>query len=383
MTQPNTQDILAVMSAPALVCTAAGVVESVNEYAADWLETTTTKAAGQLLGEFLRTPGESLTAFLQRSQRSGHACCKGHVYQVANRSRQIAMICHAQQLQGLQVSGHLLLVFSNVVRSGRDNEDVADFLSHTNSVPPAISQCSATKCHLNPSDANETNSLSDVALGLVHEVNQPLTAIAAYAHSCRRWLSAGPAVHPRLLPTVDKIIEQVHITGQMINSLKGLVRGHGDERQVCDLNELVRESLELLALDSRLESCAVESQLEAKPCPVLVSSAQIKIVLLNLLRNALEASLAFHATESRLCVSVSIEEDIWASATINDSGAGITAEAEAQLFQPFETSKPNGLGLGLIISRCLATAHAGQIDYLPGLSHGASFQLRLPLTQAN
>ena len=383
MTQPDAHDILSLMCAPALACTAAGVVESINEGAADWLGTTTAKAAGQPIAELLSSPGEKLSVFLQRSQRSGHACCNGYLYQAANRSLQTAMICHAQRLQGLQSKEKLLLVFTNAVPGGLYDESVSDCSAQRNSVSPAGSEEPAAQPHLNPTDMNETNALSDVALGLVHEVNQPLTAVAAYAHSCRRWLSAGPTVHPKLLPTVDKIIEQVHITGQMVNSLKGLVRGHGDERRACDLNELVSESLELLALDPRVECCEIESHLETTPCPVLVSSVQIKIVLLNLLRNALEASLAFDATESRLRVSVRMEEENWASATINDSGAGITAEAGQQLFQPFETTKSNGLGLGLVISRCLATAHAGLIEFQPGVDHGASFQLRLPLARVN
>lgn len=383
MTQPETDNILALMCAPALACTADGVVESMNEGAADWLGTTTTKAAGQPLTELLSCAGENLTGFLQRSQRRGHACCNGHLYQVAHGSSQTAMTCHAQRLQGLQPQGTLLLVFTDVVPGPRHDESVPDRSPHWNSDSPDCTTGHATRLQLNSSEVNGSNALSDVALGLVHEVNQPLTAVAAYAHSCRRWLSSGQTVHPKLLPTVDKIIEQVHITGQMVNSLKGLVRGYGDERRWCDLNQLVSESLDLLALDPRLERCEVESHLEAKSCPVLVSSVQIKIVLLNLLRNALEASLACEATKSRLCVSVQVEEETWASATINDSGAGITDEVGQQLFQPFETTKSDGLGLGLVISRCLANAHSGQIDYQPGMEHGASFQLRLPLAQVS
>ena len=333
-----------------------------NEYAANRLGTTAASAEGEPVTDLLCAPDEILPAFLQRMQRHGHACTKGYVYTVADHSRQAAMVCHAQRLQGVQTSGNLLLVLTDVESVTLSGEPAPHWQS-------------------NLSDLNGMDALSNVALGLVHEVNQPLTAVATYAHSCRRWLSAGSAAHPKLLPTIDKIIEQVHVTGQMINSLKGLVRGHDDERRVCDLNELMRESLELLALNPRIEGCSVETHLETEPCQVLVNAVQIKIVLLNLLRNGLEAGLAFNADDSCLRVTVRAEEEDWASATIHDSGPGITAEAGEQLFQPFETSKPNGLGLGLIISRCLAAANAGQINYLSGVPHGASFKLRLPLAE--
>lgn len=378
MTQPTTQDILSSMRAPALVCSPSGVIEAMNASAADWLATSNSTAAGQAISDLLYAPSEGLEGFILRSERLGHAFCEGQVYRQGRHSRRTGMLCHAQRFNVPELSGSLLLIFTDDIPTAATNghnvacKDACNSSFDANADALSFSTCA---------DENETNALSAVALGLVHEVNQPLTAIAAYAHSCSHWLQAGQNDHPKLRPTVDKIIEQVHVTGQMVNSLKGLVRGHDDERRTCDLNQLVRESLDLLALDPRIEHCSVDSQLETYPCPVVVSSVQIKIVLLNLLRNALEASLASEFGESRIYVSVTSEKKNWASATVSDTGVGITAEAGEQLFQPFVTSKTNGLGLGLVISRCLANAHAGCIDYQPGVPHGASFELRLPLAR--
>ena len=382
MTQPDTQDILATMCAPALVCSAGGIVELMNQCAADRLGTTSAKAAGEPISAFLHAPDEMLFAFLQRTEANGHACSKGYVYMTDNQSRQTAMVCHAQRLQGYPASGNLLLILADVESDCLPDKSVSDRLSPSESFEPKLRNDQTAQWQPDHSGEHGFNALSNVALGLVHEVNQPLTAVSTYAHSCRRWISDDPAMHPKLLPTVDKIIEQVHITGEMINSLKGLVRGHDDERRIWELSELVRESLELLRLDPRLENCAVESHLDDKPCQVLVSSVQIKIVILNLLRNGLEASLACKDTDSHLCVSVSAKEGS-ARVTINDSGAGIPAETKEQLFQPFETSKSTGLGLGLIISRCLATVHGGHIECQPGIPHGTAFLLHLPLAQGN
>ena len=377
MTQSDTQDILAAMCAPALVCSAAGVVGSMNHCAANWLGTTPATAAGEPISKFLHAPDEMLSAFLSRTLKNGHACSKGHVYKADDRSRQMTMVCHAQRLLGFPASGNLLMVLADVESDCLSDKRVHDHSDQNERVTPEFCNGYASHRQANNPDEQGINALSNVALGLVHEVNQPLTAIATYAHSCRRWLSNEPALHPKLLPTVEKIIEQVHITGKMINSLKGLVRGHHDERRVWDLNELVRESFELLALDPRLDSCTVESHPDDKPCPVMVSSVQIKIVLLNLLRNALDASLADAFTDSHMRVSISTKEG-WASVAVNDSGAGIPVKAREQLFQPFETSKSNGLGLGLIISRCLATAHGGHIECQHGVPHGTAFLLHLP-----
>ncbi len=382
MSQHNAQDVLAVLTAPALVCAPGGTVVAMNEAAADWLGTSITAAAELLLGELLDTPSESLVGFLQRSQRDGHALCNGYAYRHADRSRQTAMVCHAQRLRGLQQSPCLLLVFSHAAPHAA-HECVLEGSAVEESSTPTIGDRATAGWRTHRAEVSGMSELSEVALGLVHEVNQPLTAIATYAHSCRRWLSGGLTDHPKLLPTVDKIIEQAHITGQMISSLKGLVRGHDDVRRLCDLNQLVGESLDVLALDPRIEGCVIESEAEAGACPVVVSPAQIKIVLLNLLRNAVEASLATDRGESRVRVSVSTQGKGWASATVSDSGKGITPEAGEQLFEPFVTSKSDGLGLGLLISRCLATAHAGHIEYRPNVPRGTSFQLLLPLARVS
>ena len=378
MKQPEAQDILSVMCAPALVCTAAGVIRSINEFAADRLGIPTKEAAGVSVSKILDTSGEQFSAFLQRTQITGYAISEGVVYKAGDNSKQATVMCHAQRLRGKRMSNTMLIVMADIATSSVPDRYYADCSGIGNSLSSSSHKSALDRQCAASFDPDGAKALSNVALGLVHEVNQPLTAIAAYAHSCRHWLSAVPEVHPRLLPTVDKIIEQVHITGQIVNSLKGLVRGQNDEREQCDMNVLVRESLDLLALDNRLERCDVKLHLTADPCLVSVNSVQIKIVLLNLMRNGLDASLASNTNAPRLSVTVKADEEHWVCAEINDSGEGISDEAGQQLFQPFETSKPNGLGLGLIISRCLASSHAGQIVHTPGVPDGASFRLRLP-----
>lgn len=370
------------MSAPALVCSTDGTIVAINDQAGDWLMTSRTRAAGQSISEFLSTPRESLDEFLQRSQRRGHALYEGLLFRQTKHYRHAGMLCHAQVFHASQYSENLqLLVFTDDFTATEKQDTPMLHSAPRRADNLKLQQEMLEKLVVKNSTVNNSNAWVDVALGMVHEVNQPLTAIEVYACSCRRWLSEGVTEHPKLLPTIDKIIDQVHSTGHMINSLKKLVRGKDDIRSTFDLNQLVRESLELLALDPRMEHCKVESKLESGLCPVVVSSAQVKIVLLNLLRNALEASLAFDASEPCLSVSVTSKEKRWACATVIDTGAGIPSETEKHLFQPFVTSKSGGLGLGLVISRYLANAHAGFIEQQPCLPHGASFQLRLPLAR--
>ena len=381
MTQSDVQNVLSVMCAPALVCSDAGTVIAANKSADDWLGISRSDSIGQALGTIIETSGETLDEFLQRSQFLGHANCKVVVRHNANTAQNAPMSCHGQRLLGLVPAENLLLVFTNnemnAVHGRRvldENTGTEPYTHSHNGTAAAISPPSLTQ-------RSDMNTLNEVAIGLIHEVNQPLAAISTYAYSCQRWLGTGVHHHPKLLPTVEKIIQQVQLTGQMINGLKGLVRGHAENREICDLKQLMRESLAALALDPRIEHCILKSQLDEAPCPVMVRPVQIKIVLLNLLRNALDASLICGPDDASMCVTVKPYEGGWAIATISDSGAGINAQTSEQLFQPFMTTKSEGLGLGLVISRCLATAHAGCIEFHPGLPSGTSFQLRLPLAR--
>jgi len=365
MTQLDTQTLLSVLSAPALVCTRGGTVIGLNPAASTWLDIDGVVATGQSLGDLLHAPLESLTGFVERCSHGGQGVCNGHVYRRGDRSLGVAMSCHAQQLRGTRPDESLLLVFATDTRV-RDE--------------PKVQARQKGAVELHDQDALSEVALSEVALSLVHEANQPLTAIATYAHSCRRWLDAGRSDHPKLIPTLDKIIERVHATGRMISSLKGLVHGRDDDCRPCDLNQLVGESLDVLALDPRVERCTIESRPGADACPVLVSPVQIQLVLMNLQRNALEASLAAEGSDAWVRVAVTVDTE-YAWATLSDSGAGVTHEASTQLFQPVMSGKSNGLGLGLAICRWLAIANAGRVDYHPGVPNGASFRLSLPIAR--
>lgn len=205
-------------------------------------------------------------------------------------------------------------------------------------------------------------TLGEMASAIAHEINQPLTAISAYAQALRRMLS-GPAQNPELVgETLESIAGQALRAGDVVRRIRGFVRHRESGREVCDVNELVKTAIELEAFDLRHNDVLLESSLGGSLPPVLVDPVQIQQVCVNLIRNAVDAMRDVAPARRRLQLSTAASDD-GVVIRCADAGPGIAPSMREHLFQPFQTSKAEGMGMGLSISRSIVDAHGGTLRH--------------------
>jgi len=203
-------------------------------------------------------------------------------------------------------------------------------------------------------------AMGEMASTLAHELNQPLSAIANYLKGSRRLLEGRDDERSAMMrEAMDKAAEQALRAGQIIRRLRDFVARGESERRVESLAKLVEEASALALVGVKDQGVRVRFQFEPTIDRVLADKVQIQQVLLNLIRNAVEAMQ--QSPRRELMLSTAWAEDNMIAVSVTDSGHGIPEEARSQLFQPFFTTKRHGMGVGLSICRTIVEAHGGQI----------------------
>ena len=221
------------------------------------------------------------------------------------------------------------------------------------------------------------STLGEMTTGLAHELNQPLTAIATYARAAERLAAQGPAQHEEVVSALQQIAAQALRAGEIIKRLRLLVRNRETQEELLDLNALVRELVILAQSDARANG--VQLQLELAPVlPMVLGDAiQLQQVMLNLVRNAIDAVCADAGSERtvRLCTAPC---DEGVEMCVLDAGPGIDPAIRERLFEAFATTKPEGTGLGLAISRSIIESHRGKLNWRANAPRGSCFYFHLP-----
>jgi len=220
-------------------------------------------------------------------------------------------------------------------------------------------------------------AMGEMASALAHELNQPLSAIANYMKGSQRLLEASTDQRARQVrDAMDKAAEQAMRAGQIIRRLRDFVSRGESERRVEDVKKLVEEASALALVGAKDRGVRVRFDLAPEAKLVLADKVQIQQVLLNLIRNAIEA---MDGCERRdLMIAAAALPGNMIEISVADTGSGIAPEVGAQLFQPFVTSKPQGMGVGLSISRTIVEAHGGAIAPHPNPAGGTVFSFTLP-----
>jgi two-component system sensor kinase FixL len=212
-------------------------------------------------------------------------------------------------------------------------------------------------------------------------LNQPLTAIANYAHASSRFLNRPEPDLDEVREAVREIAAEALRAGTIIKRLRQLVRGGEDTREHSDVNELIEELRLLTVADARVHDARIRFELTEDVPEVFIHRTQITQALLNLIRNALESLGDASAAQREILVRSQRTATGDCEILVCDNGPGVAPEIIDQMFDPFRTTKKNGTGLGLPMSRTIAEAHGGKLHYAPGEPCGACFTLTLPAVE--
>ena len=220
-------------------------------------------------------------------------------------------------------------------------------------------------------------AMGEMASALAHELNQPLSAIANYTKGSRRLLADSRDERAGILrDAMDKAAEQALRAGDIIRRLRDFVARGESERRVEDVKKLVEDASALALVGVRDKGVRVQFNFDPGSDFVLADKVQVQQVLLNLIRNAIEAMEGSERRE--LVIATAAAPDDMVEISVTDTGAGIAPEIAAQLFQPFVTSKRQGMGVGLSISRTIVEAHGGSIAPRSNPGGGTIFCVTLP-----
>ncbi len=220
--------------------------------------------------------------------------------------------------------------------------------------------------------------LGEMSAGIAHEINQPLTAISVYADSGMRLLAAGKL--ERLPDVLEKLAAQARRAGGVIERVQRLARRQVPARETADCNALLAEVCKIIEKDANMRNIELTLDLQASLPKVYCDAIQIQQVMLNLLRNSLDAisqnaqSSGGEITVATQCLNQGVEVEI----LVCDNGPGIAAELTDALFEPFASAKPKGIGMGLPISRAIIEAHDGELRFANNVDAGATFCFTLP-----
>lgn len=222
------------------------------------------------------------------------------------------------------------------------------------------------------------SAMGEMAAALAHELNQPLTAVINWTQAARRMLEQpGAAAGQKALDFMEKSIGQANRAGQIIRRLRDFVSKGDTDHRLEDINKVVEEASALALVGAQEYSVRAIFELDAELPPVLIDKVQIQQVVINLVRNAVEALVA--VAVRTVTISTALRTDETVEVRVADTGPGLAPEVLAHLFQPFVTTKERGMGVGLSISRSIIDNHGGRLLASENAGGGTIFSFTLPI----
>lgn len=226
-------------------------------------------------------------------------------------------------------------------------------------------------------------TLGELAASIAHEVNQPLAAVVANADAGLHWLARQPPDLEEVRQALSHIVKDGHRAGEIIKRVRALVKRTPPQRERLNINDVVREVIALLRSELQKRGIVLQTRLATDLPQISGDRIQLQQVILNLIVNAAEAMSGEGEGPRELLIDTEgddTEGDLSSEVlvAVRDSGPGLKEEGLDRLFDPFYTTKPNGIGMGLAISRSIIASHGGLLWASRNLPHGATFQFTLP-----
>ena len=222
-------------------------------------------------------------------------------------------------------------------------------------------------------------TMGELAASIAHEVNQPLTAVTNNSSACLRLLAADNLKPEVLRRALEEIVADGNRASAVVARIRAFIKKAPAEKNELDINEVIQEVLALAGRELLENRVLIECQLTKALPLVLADRVQLQQVLLNLIMNGVEAMIALRDQSRSLWVESRVDESGDILVAVRDSGTGLGSEAD-RVFTPFFTTKANGMGMGLSISRSLVESHGGRLWATPNFPNGAVFSFTLPIS---
>jgi C4-dicarboxylate-specific signal transduction histidine kinase len=256
----------------------------------------------------------------------------------------------------------------------KSNEELRRSIEDVRKAQQALLNTQADLAHL-----SRVFTMGELTTSIAHEVNQPLTAVVTQGHACVEWLSASPPDLEEARESAQRIIQDGTRAGRILGHIRSLVKKDVPERGLLDMNEVIQELVVFLRGEVQNQRVSLRMDLDPKLPRVRGDRVQLQQVVLNLIMNGMEAMRALNGAEKEIWIRTRGDKDANIRVVVEDIGVGLTAEIADKIFQPFFTTKEQGIGMGLSISRTIVESHAGHLWATPGAEHGAVFQFTIPV----
>lgn len=232
--------------------------------------------------------------------------------------------------------------------------------------------------HTDMITASRLATMGEMAAAIAHEINQPLAAIATYASAAERLLNAGPENTGDVKGALASVKAQAHRAGEIIRKLRSFVRPEVASLEVKDLKSIIEEIRSLAELDARANNIQLSIDVANNLPEIIADGVQIQQVILNLLRNGIDAMLDCDPDDRQLELHGYMSSPDEVRVDVIDRGHGISQSVRDSLFNPFFTTKTSGMGMGLAISQTIVKSHGGKLGFEDNPGGGTTFYVTLP-----
>ena len=226
--------------------------------------------------------------------------------------------------------------------------------------------------------ANRLMSVDAATAAIAHEIKQPLTAISARCSAALRWLKRTPPNLEEAIACLTAMMEASDRANEVVDSTRELFKTTAQHRTMIEINRLVRQVLRMVENDLHVHGVSVSTEFQEDLPQIMADRTQLQQVILNLVKNAIEAMAAGPTAKKTLRLVTTQDGNSVVSLSVQDTGPGITPENGTHVFDPFFTTKSSGMGLGLSISQRIIEDHGGELRLTKTDSNGCTFEITLP-----
>jgi signal transduction histidine kinase len=229
--------------------------------------------------------------------------------------------------------------------------------------------------------ASRRNTMSELVASLSHEINQPLGAILSNLGGLARLLTQGNPEPTIAREAVNSAIEDTKRTAEIVRRIRFMFKRHVEHKSAIGIGSLIDEVMKLTAGEATVRKISVQTQVSPSAQRVLGDRIQLQQCVMNLLMNAFDAIAEAKSDQRGVTIKVAPEKTGWVGISVSDSGSGIDPTIATRLFEPFVTTKSEGMGLGLLVTRSIVESHGGRIWVTPNPDRGATFTFTLPVAE--